>query len=590
MQRLASLLTLGVAVSVAACGPSPKPKPATASIETDGAEPESTEWLYATPDSSGELELECKLVADAIRGEQNCSGDLCQHGTNLADDWLRLCPSIEKSRVNEVKQLATKLHERRKVSGGECAYQGEQLIANGCPAERDCAETAQQWATTCASHTSPLVVRMIERQVARNTQKPIRLDTTPCPAILERLTASAHCGNEFECAEKLNGLRDYQARCVQPKQPQPLDDAVRQATLLVSGKQPSPAILVQETRFAPEKGKLLLADGSGYLISVGERPAPNVNLFIKAVRDSEFVLEVMIARIFNENGQRFLRVGALDAQQPETFFRRYPSLEFAGQRQALDTEAANTVIAKLNEVVKYLRDPQAGAPGFAAAVVGRERIQDLLLGFLLTALADAAVVQDDEDFLTEVRKADKHLVPIFERLAAAKRAKLPKNTVRGAAMRDRVAYARRAWAQPTFDVTPEGQVELGAANPAVLADIEALLPVSFAAYRNDINGSIGKALRKLEGPLEAELQSQARSRAELCAAQRRELGELERTLLACSFGIESCPAQLVETTKTKLDDTAAARDDTRIQLAAALASLEAPPEGNLAQLATACRE
>lgn len=571
MERIASLVALGVAVSVVACGPSPKPKPATTSIETDGAEPESTEWLYATPDSSGELEQECKLVADVLRGEQSCSGDLCQHAINLANDWLGLCPSIEKGRVPEVNQLVTKLEARRKVSGGECAFQGEQLITKGCPADQDCAVAAQHWATSCASHTSPLVVRMIEKQVARSTQKPVHLDTTPCATVLAKLTEATDCGNEFECAEKIKGLREYQARCVDAKQPQPLDDAIGQATLLVSAEQPSPAILVQETRFAPEKGKLLLADGSGVLISVGERPAPNVNLFMKTLRDSEFVLEIMIARIFSENGQHFLRVGSIDAQDPETFFRRYTSLAFTGQREALSSDAANAAIAKLNDVMKHRNDDETAVRG------------------LVSALGHAGAPQADADFKVEVGKADKHLVRTFERLAAAKRAKLPKNTVRGEAMRERVAFARRAWNQPLFDVTPNGQVELGAKNPAVFVDIETLLPVSFAAYRKSIDGSIGKALRKLEAPLEAELQGQAQALANTCAAKRQELIELERTLLVCAFGIESCPAELVENTGTQLDETVAALDTTRVELAAALASLETAPEGKLAQLAAACQ-
>ncbi|HEY6723012.1 MAG TPA: hypothetical protein VI197_03245 [Polyangiaceae bacterium] len=589
MQRTASLVALGLAVSVAACGPSPKPKPATGSIETDGAEPESTEWLYATPESSGELAQDCKLVADALRGEQSCSGALCQHGITLANDWLRLCASIEEARVPEVNQLVAKLEERSKVSGGECAYQGEQLISKGCPAEQDCAVAAQLWATSCASHTSPLVVRMIEKQVSRSTQKPVQLDTTPCATVLAKLTETTSCGNDFECAEKVKGLGEYRARCVDASLPQPLDDALKQALLLLSAKQAPPAILVQEARFPPEKGRLLLDDSSGFVAAVGDQHVPNVNLFIKVLRDSEFVLPIKLARIFAENNRHYLRVGAIDADDPETFFRRFPSLALVGQRAALNGEAANTVIARLNDLVKHLREPKRGFLGIASSSLDPERLQEATLAFLLSALAPAAPLEGDTEFQAELAKADKYLVSIFDRLAASKRARLPKPSVREEAMRERVAFARRAWQHPLLDVTPNGVVALGATNPALFVDIEALLPVSFAAYREGIDGSIGKALRKLEAPLEAELQSQARTRAEACVAKRQELLELERTLLACSFGVESCPAELIENTSTQLDETVNAHTTSRMELAAAVASLDGPAEGKLAQLAASCQ-
>lgn len=581
-------LLIALSVSVAACGPSPTPKPATTSIETDGPEPQSTEWLYATPNSAGELEQECKLVIDVIRGERGCSGDLCEHAINLANDWLEACAGLEKRRAPEVKQLLAKLEQRRKVSGGECAFQGEELITKGCPAGEDCVDVAQRWATSCSNHASPLVVRMIEKQVSRSTQKTVRLDTTPCATVLAKLTQTTSCGNEFECQEKVAGLHEYQARCVDANQPQPLDAAVKQATLLVSAGQQSPGILVRETRFAPEKGRLLLEDASGFVVALGDRLTPNVNLFIKTLRESEFVLQIKLARVFAENNQHYLRVGSIEAADPEIFFRRFPSLTLVGQREALNGEAANAAIAKLNDLVKHMNQPQKGIVGLVSGVMSAEDMQRATLQFLLSALTHAEALQTDAEFKVEIGKADKHLVRIFERLAAAKRAKLPKSTARGAEMRERVAFARRSWQQPLCDVSSSGQVELGATNPAVFADIETLLPVSFAAYRKAVDGSIGKALRKLEGPSETELQNQARARAEACAAKRQELIELERTLLACAFGIERCAAELVENTGQQLDEAVSAYAKIRAELAAAMGSLEAAPEGKLAQSAAAC--
>lgn len=591
MERIASLVTLGVALSFAACGPSPKPKPTSASIESDGPEPESAEWLYATPNSSGELAEDCKLVLDVVRGEQECSGDLCQHAINLANDWLRTCRELEKSRMPDVNQLVATLDARRKVSGGECAFQGEELISKGCPAAEDCAGYAQHWATGCSEHASPLVVRMIEKQVARSSQNPVHLDTTPCKEVLAKLTQSTSCGNDFECEAKVKGLKEYQARCVDPSQPEPLDDAVKQAMLLLSAKQRPPAILVAEARVPPEKSRLLLDDSSGYVVAVGDRQVPNVDLFIKALRDSEFVQQVKIARIYSENNQHYVRVAAIDVDEPESFFSKYPLLELVGQREALVSEAANATISRVNALVRYLEHPEAAVPGpFSSLPL--ETLSDAGLAFLLSAFTSAAAfsrpLQADDDFKTEMGKADKHLVRVFERLAAAKRAKLPKTTVRGDAMRDRVTFARRAWQQPFLDVTPRGEVELGATNPAVFMNVADLLPVSFAAYRRAIDGSIGKALRKLEPEYEAALKNQALARAEACAAKSMEIVATAGGLLNCTFGIENCAAEFIENQSMQLEETLVAEEVAKKALATALASLAAPPERRIAELAATC--
>jgi len=518
------------------------------------------------------VQQECGLVLEVLRGEQTCSGDLCQHAINLGEDWLKTCAKLEPSRSAEVQKLVGTYQNRSKQSGGECAFQGEQLIAKGCPAQQDCAVFAQGWATKCSEHASPLVVRMIEKQVTSSTQKTIQLDTTSCPEIFAKLTSAATCGNDFECEGQVAALKNYQARCVDPNQPQPLDDAIQQAILLTSAKQKPPAFLVNDARFAPEKGRLLLADGSGFVISVGDLRTPNVNLFIKALRASEYVSEIKLARVFSDAAhQNYLRIGAIDAADPETFFRRFPTLALAGQSEALNGYAANAAIQKLNEVVKQLDQ------------------QETALAGLLAAFGGAEPFQTDADFAAEVAKADKHLARVFERLAAAKRAKLPKPNVRGEAMSARVAFARRSWLKPFADVTPDGRVELGAVSPAVLIDVAALLPLSFAAYRENMDGSIGKARRPLEAKYEAELERQVRAQIGVCVGEYEQIAEHERALLACAFGMNTCPPSVIESTGKLLDEAVARREHARAELELAVASLEKPPQGKLEGQLTNCQ-
>src|SRR5690606_37979616 len=169
---------------------------------------------------------ECKLVANVLEKEQNCSGDLCRHAVNLSQDWLKTCREFEPAQLPRVEQLAAGFENRAGVSGGECAFEGVQLIDKGCPEAADCALVAQTWATKCSEHASPLVVSMIEKQVERETETPITLDTTSCEETFAKLTKSTECGNEFDCEEKVTKLKQYQVRCVDPRRPLPLDNAV----------------------------------------------------------------------------------------------------------------------------------------------------------------------------------------------------------------------------------------------------------------------------------------------------------------------------------------------------------------------------
>lgn len=573
MTRSASIAAAWLVVGLSGCGPSPKPKPVTDSIRTDGPQPESTEWLFATPGSSGVVKQECKVVVNVLEGERTCSGDLCQHAINLGQDWLKTCRDFEKAQVPAVEKLVSTFRERLKVSGGECAFTGAELIDKGCPEAEDCAVYAQRWATHCSDHASPLIVRMIEKQVESSTQTPIKLDTTSCPEIFAKVTESVECGNDFECEEKLAELRDYQARCTDPNRPVPLDDAIKEALLLRSAKQAPPAVLVKEARFGPEKGRLLLDDASGFVISVGDQPAPNVNILIKTLRDSEYVLPITIARVFSDGTNRhYLRIGAVDAPDPATFFRRFPSLKLAGQAEALKSDAANASITKLNDVVKHLDQ------------------QEVALAGLIASLTAALPIQDDKEFQAEVAKADKHLVRVFERLATTKRQKLPKPYVKDEKMRDRVAYARRSWLQPFADVNARGQVELGATTPAVLIDVEELLPISFAAYHENMDGTIGKALRSLEAKYENGLIDRAQTLADSCAATRKSMQTTEQELLACAFGIDKCEEGTIDKMGAQLDEAAGVLEQARAKVEVAVLELEKPPKGKLEQSIEACNE
>lgn len=555
------------------CGPAPEPKPVSASILTDGPQAQSTEWLYATPGSSGVVKEECKIVVGVLKKEQGCSGDLCRHAIHLGKDWLNTCKEFERGQVPAVTELLATFQKRARLSGGECAFRGAEFIDQGCPEAADCALLAQEWATKCSDQATPLVVTMIERQIERSTQTPVQLDTTSCAEHLAKLTKSPSCGNDFECEEKVAKLKNYRARCLDMNQPLPLDQALKQALLLQSARQQPPPFLVSDPEFPPERGRLMFEDKSGFVVSVGDQPASNVNLLIKTLRDSEYTLAVQLARVFSDERNRHeLRLGSIDVPDAETFFRRYASLELQGQDEALGSHIANATISRLNEVVKNLHRQRVAVAG------------------LISALGPATPVQNDTELQTEIAKADKHLVKVFEGLARDKRLELPKSWVRGERMRDRVAYARRSWRQPFADVTGDGQVELGAVNPAIAIDVERLLPASFSAYRENMDGTIGRALRTLEPEFEQQLLSTAQTRAKHCAETRKSIQRQEQRLLGCAFGVQNCSEDKVAKAGAELDEAIAAHAESRDALHFALLQLEKPPTGPLEQTVDECFE
>jgi len=559
---LASLIG---AFASAACGPAPAPKKPTEPL-VEGPQPESTEWLYATPGSSGVIKDECRTVAEALIPEANCHGEFCQYSLNLGQDWLNTCKSIAPDQVNAVEQLVATMKTSAETSAGECGREGQVLIERGCPNAADCTEVAQHWATRCGEHATPLTVHMIEKQVERNTQAPVKLDVTSCDQIFAKVTETTECSDDFDCQDKLDRLRAYETRCTTPGAPVPLERGLKQALLLQSAKQPV-AVPVSEARFAAKDNRLMLDDNKGFVVGVGDQVVPSVKLLINTLDDSEFALPVKLARVFEGKKSPFeLRLGRVAAPNASTLFKRFPSLRFEGQREAQKHAAANRAITKLNEVVAKTGD------------------QEVLEG-LVVVLGDAALVEDDQEFRDEIRKADQHLSRAFAKLGRAKRQLLPSPKE----PRERVAFARRNWSHPFADVTASGTVEPGAATPAIFANVEVLLPKSFEAYRKEMDFTVGRARRKLQGAFEKELKDQANALAKQCAEQKSKAQGLERQLLECAFAIRACEGDKLEAATETLDQALHDHEVARAKVHASTLNLEQGPDQKLAKAIAACQ-
>jgi hypothetical protein len=553
-------------VAGVACGPSPATKEPTPILH-DGPQPESTEWLYATPRGSGVIKEECGLVQQALAPETECKGEICEYAVNLAKDWLNTCKTIAPDQVSAVNQTLAALQQRARESAGECGREATLLVDRGCPEAADCAEVAQKWATRCADLATPLVVRMIEKQVERNTQTPTKLDVTSCDQMFAEVTKTTECSNDFDCQEKVDQLRAYQARCATPGAPIPLEQALKEAKLLWAAKQPQTGIPVSEAKFAAKQNRLMLGDGKGFVVAVGDQVVPTVKLLIATLDNSEFALPLQMARIFTGKKTPFeLRLGRLAAPDAATLFRRFPSLSFEGQSQALKLAAANRAIANLNQVVT-------------------KTAQNEILAGLIAVLGDAAITQDDAEFREEIGKADKHLSRTLARLAREKRQRLPSPRE----PKDRVAFARRNWSHPFSDVNANGEVEVGAATMALFANVEVLLPKSFEAYREEMDFSVGRARRKLQKAFEEELKSAANSRAQQCAKTQQAVLGIEKQLLDCAFAIKACEGEDLEEAGERLDRALDAHDQARVDLELSVLNLENGPDKKLSAAVARCK-
>src|SRR4051794_2764054 len=51
----------------------------------------SKEWLHATADFNGDHKAECEHVLPWVKGEEKCRASLCEHGRDLAAEWVTRC-------------------------------------------------------------------------------------------------------------------------------------------------------------------------------------------------------------------------------------------------------------------------------------------------------------------------------------------------------------------------------------------------------------------------------------------------------------------------------------------------------------------
>src|ERR1700761_190192 len=72
----------------------PLPKEALPAEDEWSRIPPSKEWLFAPSEFNGTHQAECEHVLGWVKGEEPCRASLCEHGRDLAGEWLTRCSTL----------------------------------------------------------------------------------------------------------------------------------------------------------------------------------------------------------------------------------------------------------------------------------------------------------------------------------------------------------------------------------------------------------------------------------------------------------------------------------------------------------------
>jgi hypothetical protein len=537
----------------------------------------SKEWLYATGEFSGPHKAECDHVFGWVKGEEPCNASLCEHGRDLAAEWLTRCTPFEDAPlVSAAQSLQTQLAGRSAEAATECGKRLEGMVRDGCGEDATCAATAQRWATRCAkTEGTPLVMRILQRSLERKAEQgsePVKLDPRTCDELRKDLSEAARCKDRFACAEAVPRVGIYRDRCESDAERPTIATAVAELTVLVGGSKPAESILVQEgsPTLSPSDVPVGLSDGAGGVIYVCEERASDLARYVGA-RKSCAAGKMVVARAFPTAKGIEVKVGTLEFPDDSSFSARYPTIVAAGELDQRDKEAAGALdlaAGKAAELGKSSGNVAEAARILTAAV----------LSHTLSIKRSAAA----RDALT---RRDELLVPVMKEIARAKAAAARAPRVPSA---DAAGLLARARSRAFADLFPDGSVQIGAATRALTLGTAAILPRAMEAYLGVLKNA---KPRKLDPRSAGAEKARGIAAAQTCGASVKKLQESKKALLGCNFGLEVCEnARQVALGKAVDDARAAAENAFRDLETARTADPEDADTINRAAESASCRE
>ncbi len=302
----------------------------------------SKEWLYATAEFSGDHKAECAHVLPWVKGEARCRASLCEHGRDLAMEWLSRCPRYAPATsAAEVRELRDKLTVRATEKDTDCGKEFDGMIRSGCGAEdKTCQQAGQTWATRCAkAEATPLVMRILEKTIERKLDEPapVTLDDRTCEELHADVVEGAKCKDRFACAEALGRVEAYRGRCESDEQRPTLATAVQEQVVVVGSGKPGAPILVRAGSAAilPDEAPVTLADGSGAVITLCDERASELARYM-ASRKTCNAGAMVVARAFKSARGVDVRYGSLDFPDDATFSARYQTILTAREQDIRD--------------------------------------------------------------------------------------------------------------------------------------------------------------------------------------------------------------------------------------------------------------
>jgi hypothetical protein len=327
----------------------------------------SKEWLFATSDFSGPHKAECDHVVGWVKGEEACKASLCEHGRDLAAEWVTRCSGLEDPGiVDTVKQLHVELTNRAAGAPTECARDLGAIVRDGCGEDKSCLTTGQRWATRCAkSEGTPLTMRILQRTIERKQEEgadAVKLDTRTCEELRADVVEAGKCKDRFVCAESIPRVEAYRDRCESDEARPSIATAVAEATVIAGGLKPVEGIVVKSGSpgLGPTDVPVALSDGSGGVIFVCEERATDLARYVNARKTCQGG-KMVVARAFTTPKGVEVRVGALDFPDESWFSARYPTILAAGEQDLLDREAAKALDAELGKAGELARNSPADA-------------------------------------------------------------------------------------------------------------------------------------------------------------------------------------------------------------------------------------
>ena len=431
-------------------------------------EPQRAEWMFATEGVSGGRKGECKAVSEWLGGEQACKGAFCQHGAALADDWMRSCESIEPRLAPEIERRRGELRAKSRAEPAPCEAEVIGILKDGCRNDAKCPALVETWATRCAEWSTPLVARMLEVAVERQTGERFRLDVRSCTDLFGEVSKAASCNQQFACQDSLPKVESYRSRCVTGGKLPPLAAAIAELSVRAgAAEKPAPIrVLADDAKVDPKVTPAPLADGSGSVLLVCGKRVADLKAYLGA--SAGCTEDVILARRFEAPSGPVVRFGRLAHPSDSAFMQRFPSLMLDGEIQARFAAALPGFVKSLEEVERLSSDSKTH--------------RDAIRAFVNTIVLNRDAVRMSRVFDDTLRAHDAKLVPLFVALGEAKK-KILHNDLQE---RRYAPAVRRTQLFPLADIGAEGRAQLGAETLASGADSADMSPKSMAAYNDTL--------------------------------------------------------------------------------------------------------